>query len=577
MPKAYSYIRMSSDLQLKGDSLRRQLAASEQYAVKHGLDLSEPIRDEGVSAYRGSNREFGNLRRFLDLIRNGKIERGSYLIVESLDRLSRQNVFHAFSLLGEIVQSGIRIVTLMDGQEYTEESFAENQGQVFIALGSMLRAHEESKVKSKRLIEAWKNKRANASTKVLTRRMPAWLKVDEADGEIKVIADRARVVKMIFQWARDGYGGFSIARRLNATKVSTWHSDDSGGKRAVVWYESYCKKVLGNRAVLGELQSRRSEHVNSSQVRRVADGDPVPNYYPRVIDDDLFLAAQAAIKKRRVGARGRKGLGFPNLFTGLLSCGYCGMPLRLWDRGLAATGGKFLICTSSWHKAGCNAQPWRYPQFEDAFLRFLRQINLKAVLGGRSRDDTLAEIRANMLRLDDQLVKVNAKIAKLTNALADLDDEQKPKAVIDRIREFDTQAHHLRAERSAAEMRLNELLASQIVVDETEMAALIDKVAVKKGKKPDEDTRRLVASEIRRVVELVTVFTASPDQPYDADSNEEEQALEKLTRHERNEMSAYFVVRYHSGESEYVQPNKGRTVVSPDVAKVIAKRKAKGR
>lgn len=73
-PKAYSYIRMSTDGQLKGDSLRRQTAASQQYAAEHGLELALPIEDIGVSGFRGSNREFGNLARFLDQVERGLIE-----------------------------------------------------------------------------------------------------------------------------------------------------------------------------------------------------------------------------------------------------------------------------------------------------------------------------------------------------------------------------------------------------------------------------------------------------------------------------------------------------------------------
>ena len=84
-PKAYSYIRMSTDLQLKGDSLRRQGEASRQYAERHGLLLVEDIdlQDIGVSAFKGKNIASGAFGRFLEAVREGKIEKGSYLLVES--------------------------------------------------------------------------------------------------------------------------------------------------------------------------------------------------------------------------------------------------------------------------------------------------------------------------------------------------------------------------------------------------------------------------------------------------------------------------------------------------------------
>lgn len=52
-PKAYSCIRMSTDVQLRGDSLRRQTEASRSYAEENGLDLVEDFKleDIGVSAF----------------------------------------------------------------------------------------------------------------------------------------------------------------------------------------------------------------------------------------------------------------------------------------------------------------------------------------------------------------------------------------------------------------------------------------------------------------------------------------------------------------------------------------------
>ena len=53
-PRAYSYIRMSTDVQLKGDSRRRQLEKSVEYATQNGLDLLDgsQLEDIGISAFR---------------------------------------------------------------------------------------------------------------------------------------------------------------------------------------------------------------------------------------------------------------------------------------------------------------------------------------------------------------------------------------------------------------------------------------------------------------------------------------------------------------------------------------------
>ena len=83
-PRAYSYIRMSTDMQIKGDSLRRQLEQSVAYAADHGLELVEdfPLKDLGVSAFKGAHVIGGALGRFLEAVRTQAIAPGSYLLVE---------------------------------------------------------------------------------------------------------------------------------------------------------------------------------------------------------------------------------------------------------------------------------------------------------------------------------------------------------------------------------------------------------------------------------------------------------------------------------------------------------------
>lgn len=77
MALAFSYLRMSRPEQIKGDSLRRQLDVSMEYAIEHGLTLNETMQDIGVSAFRGKNRIEATLAAFLDLIRDEEIPSGS--------------------------------------------------------------------------------------------------------------------------------------------------------------------------------------------------------------------------------------------------------------------------------------------------------------------------------------------------------------------------------------------------------------------------------------------------------------------------------------------------------------------
>src|SRR5262249_39346049 len=115
-PIAYSYVRFSTPEQAKGDSLRRQTAATEEYCARHGLTLDSTLslRDLGVSAFKGDHRTKDKhaLAQFLTLARRGRIPAGSYLVIENLDRLSREDERTALRLWMDILDQKINIVQL---------------------------------------------------------------------------------------------------------------------------------------------------------------------------------------------------------------------------------------------------------------------------------------------------------------------------------------------------------------------------------------------------------------------------------------------------------------------------------
>src|SRR5438067_338266 len=110
----YSYIRFSNAAQREGDSLRRQTEKALAYCQRRGwvLDESLTLRDLGVSAFRGDNALVGNLRTFLDAVARGTVLPGSILLVESVDRISRQGIDDGYDLCKRILKAGVHIVTL---------------------------------------------------------------------------------------------------------------------------------------------------------------------------------------------------------------------------------------------------------------------------------------------------------------------------------------------------------------------------------------------------------------------------------------------------------------------------------
>ncbi len=124
--KAFSYIRFSDSKQAKGDSLRRQLEWGPEIAAKQGwnLDTSLHLKDLGVSAFKGRNATTGALSGFLAAIKKGKVRGGDILLVESLDRLSRDDIDPAWELFRSILKAGIEIVTREPERHYRKEDLS---------------------------------------------------------------------------------------------------------------------------------------------------------------------------------------------------------------------------------------------------------------------------------------------------------------------------------------------------------------------------------------------------------------------------------------------------------------------
>jgi DNA invertase Pin-like site-specific DNA recombinase len=360
---------MSTELQLKGDSRRRQIEASQSYAEEHGLELADKdqLEDIGISAFKGANVREGALGQFLEAIKRGSVEPGSYLLIESLDRLSREQILDAALLFLGIVHAGIVLVTLSDRKVYRGKEttvFA-----LFEALLIMSRAHEESQIKSHRVAAAWKNKRSlAASGRPMTRWCPAWLSLSAERNRYEIIPERVAIVQQIFADSASGLGMFSIASRLNKNGVQPFVGPNG-------WHHTYIAKILANRAVLGEFQA----HIRIDG-KRVPDGAPIANYFPAIVTDDLFYRAQDAKAQRRKNGRGRKGAGFTNLFSGLVRCAYCGSHVLYENKGSGRKGGTYLICDAAKRQRGCKALRWSYRDFEASFLSFVQELDLESIL-----------------------------------------------------------------------------------------------------------------------------------------------------------------------------------------------------
>jgi DNA invertase Pin-like site-specific DNA recombinase len=481
--QAYSYIRFSRPEQLKGDSLRRQLEGSQQWADELRLPLNTELRDLGRSAYSGAHREKGDLGKFLALVDRGEIARGSVLIIESLDRLSRETVLDALQQFTSLIQAGIVIATLADRQIYSRETIGNDWSKLIISLTIMARAHEESAMKAKRLSAAWEKKRRDASTKPMTARCPEWLKYE--DGEFKEIRDpdpkkdRVAIVRRILEETVSGLGKWKIAKKLDQDGIPPFRGKDG-------WHESSIQKIISNEAVIGVCQPHRKV-----KGQRIPEGDPIPNYYPAIVDEALFWRARSAVGSRRHGAAGRKGKGYPNLMQGLGMCECCGSGLVYVNKGHGPKGGQYLVCSKGRRHLCANRTHYPYPPLEDEILRLVPLINFDAILPPKPNSG------------DNGVADLEAEIARKTQRLANLLDLEDVDAAKDRIRALDQDIKTLKGRLTEASKAAK---AAEHLEEDWLDKLLLTIAALHLATEDDRYVlRSKIAQELRRIIECVSL------------------------------------------------------------------------
>lgn len=365
-PRAYSYLRFSTVEQAAGDSRRRQTELAEKYAATHGLVLDDQLtfQDLGVSAFSGANLK-GALGAFLAAVHSQLIKPGSFLLVENLDRVSREGFWDAFPTIQSIVNAGIVLVTLTDERRYDLAECRTNPMVIMGMVMGLVRAGEESSLKARRVGEAWAAKRARAGTTPMTARVPGWCVLDKASGKIKLIPERAAIVRQIFKLVLKGAGQDSIAKQLNAKRVPTFG-------RAKVWQRSYIAKIVSNPAVVGTFHPHLKRKEEGGKRKPL---DPMKGYYPPVVDKTTFNRVQALLRSR-TPLRGRHAASgvVQNLFSGLARCPKCGGTFTRVYKGKGPKGGAYLACALAKTGGGCKYHAIRYDRVETAFLRDAEQV-----------------------------------------------------------------------------------------------------------------------------------------------------------------------------------------------------------
>jgi DNA invertase Pin-like site-specific DNA recombinase len=541
-PRVFSYIRFSTPEQAMGVSEARQLDDAKKFAAERGLPFDETLADRGLSGLRGTHRKKGALGRFLQRVKAGDVPRGSILVVENVDRLGREGVWDMLKeTIFTLVEHHVTLHFTGSRIEFDRGGLSDWRLQWLIS--EIQRAHAESKRKSELARDNWSRKQtaarpaADGEKSVLTGMTPAWLrwvgyevvKGRKVGGDFEVIPEAAETVRLIYELKAQGLGYGTIERRLNAEARWTPPLKKGGGRphddgtpavrqETAGWRVSYLKKILANRAVLGEYQPYREEDVEKGgerQLVRVPAGEVIPGYYPRVVDPDLFYAVQRQSEGNRRGGRTGKA---KNLLPHLVKCAYCGGPMALIDRG--AKGGRWLLCDNGRRgvkradgSPACARHSMSYDEVEALLLDNCPHLRPEQVLP--SPDEAAATslaLRRRIQGYEAELAAIEKQTDNLVDQIANTDDREMRARYEARAKALRERKAVIAADKAADERRLAESDRglSSFAAWKKNLEEL--RTALRGG---DLETRLRVRAHLRDLINRVEVFAAGFARRYD--------------------------------------------------------------
>lgn len=382
---AYLYARFSTAGQTDGDSLRRQTDLGRRWCEANGYTLDESYRDEGTSGFKGKHRKEGALSRFLEAVRAGTIPAGAVLLVENIDRLSRESSWDFLGLLLELVNAGVRVVQLDTGEvlDRGTSTFALMQ-----TLLSQFRGHDESARKSRMIGASWEQWRQSGKSRGKPTKpgpVPFWL--DRQDDGYALNA-HAAVVREVFRLAGDGWGTLRIQRELRRREVKVITKNTSDG----ILSTPYLGAILTNPVAYG-----RDEDLDRD------------DYYPAVVSREEFFRVQAVKKTLRKGtARDRSQV---RLLAKVIEDFETGRPYiaRRWP-----TGGKnaWVYYPYDVRRNLTETKSFPVAALERAVLKSVKELDPVAAFG-------TAETPTRLPALEGERADVATRLAELEEAMVE--------------------------------------------------------------------------------------------------------------------------------------------------------------
>ena len=364
---------------------------------------TQTFADLGVSGFHGANRLRGALADFLRLAKDNRLAEHPVLVLESLDRFSRQEIDESEPDLLSLLKAGVAIHVKFTGQTFTKLSTVDlgDRIQILVALKA---AHNYSQQLSERILSAKSRKLdrlAKGEVVNLSDSAPSWICWDKDDHKL-MLNDKADIVKVIFNEYQNGKSLRAIAMQLNADKVPAFHKGH--------WTKGTIKYILINPASMGQYKGK--DNVFPSAITK--EQYTIVNCLMLRNAGKWLKKGETAPNGTSMGRRGRNASSI-NIFRGLIRCSDCGGSMSL-SKGRSCY---YYRCDSKVNGMCSNNHSVRVPSVEFAVIGGIMQMSPEELINGQDKGISI-EISTLTIKRDTLTKKINA----LLDLAGDMDTDE---------------------------------------------------------------------------------------------------------------------------------------------------------
>lgn len=317
--KCYTYIRVSTSMQVEGYSLEAQRERLNKFADFQGIEVVREYCDAGKSGKNITGRpEFSQMLNDVAEDRDGV----NFILVFKLSRFGR-NAADVLNSLQYIQDFGVNLICVEDGIDSSKDS-----GKLTITVLSAVAEIERENI----LVQTMEGRKQKAREgKWNGGQAPFGYTLDSKNSTLIVNPEEAEIVRIIFsKYINEGFGAERICDYLN----QHGYTKKKLKKNELNYFaRSFIMKILDNPVYIGKIAYGRSvtEKVKGSrdEYKRVRADDYmlVDGMHEAIVDQETWEATR--LRRNDTGIKWEKthSLDHEHILSGLIKCPICGTGL----------------------------------------------------------------------------------------------------------------------------------------------------------------------------------------------------------------------------------------------------------